>query len=71
MSTQDSFTIESLGLNSQPGSGNSAYAAPARPQPGKILVPRRQPDQVQLSREASREEASANSLCSNFLAAWS
>jgi hypothetical protein len=70
--TQDSLSIDSLGAYSQPANGN-VYTAPAplaRTATNKIVVPRRLADNVQLSRESAGDEEGANSLCSNFMAAW-
>ncbi len=60
-------------------SGSSAAAAPAgpaapasapAPAAKKVQVVRRLNDDVQLSRELGADEGSADSLCSNFMAAW-
>lgn len=70
--TQDSLSIDSLGAYSQPvnGNGYTAQAPVARTATNKIVVPRRLADNVQLSRESAGDEEGANSLCSNFMAAW-
>lgn len=45
-------------------------ASPSAPATKKVQVVRRLNDDVQLSRESSADEGSADSLCSNFMAAW-
>lgn len=71
--TQDSLSIDALRALGQPVNSNLGYSAPApaaSSTSNRILVPRRLKDDVQLSRESSRDDEAANSLCSNFMAAW-
>lgn len=70
--SQDSLSIDTFGAFPQPLNSSAGYSSgsEARGSANRIVVPRRLKDDVQLSRESSREEEAAASLCSSFMAAW-
>lgn len=72
--SQDSLTIDAFAAFAQPLNSNlSCGGAPAsetKAGANRVIVVRRLQDDVQLSRESGRDEESAASLCSSFMAAW-